>query len=661
MNAPPPDAVAIAPELDALHRLLDSLLHGPARNAATNPSGGLLDAGQWAAVERLGAALDRAQAHWVSGYFAGVAAVHASEHPARVASAHVLTILYGSETGHGAALAARLAQAAQARGLAATLVDMRDYKTRRLQDERTLLIVTATHGEGDPPQPARDFFEFVEGRKAPRLPDLRYGVLALGDQSYEHFCAAGRRLDERLAALGAQRLSARLDCDVDYEVAAQAWIDEMVARLENELAHAALAAVPAHGRAADPSEPAHPPAAPQDREIRVPAYRREHPFRATVVENLVLAGRGSTRETRHIELSLAGSGLAYAPGDALGIVSQNDPAVVEALLEALHLHEAALVDVAGRVTTLGEALTHDCEITLATPRFLEHWDALSGGKPAFAGMSAAERRAFARTHHIVDIVRRYRLPQVEAQAFVAGLRPLQPRLYSIASSAQAAPEEAHLTVAPVRYTMHGERRSGVMSGLLADRAGIDATLPVYIHRNPHFRLPDDDRPIVMVGAGTGVAPYRAFMQERETRGGGGRSWLFFGERNFRTDFLYQAEWQGWLEDGVLSRMDVAFSRDRAQKVYVQHRLRARGAEVWQWLDAGANLYVCGDAARLAPDVHAALVDIVEHHAGLDREDAAEYLGEMQCEGRYQRDVYGWTAPATSAAAMRLATLRPRPR
>jgi sulfite reductase (NADPH) flavoprotein alpha-component len=666
-----------APELDALRRLVDSLLHtDPHARRAANPAGDLLDAEQWQLVERLGASLDREQAQWVSGYFAGVATAareraqrapvtqrdaapvtHTASAPA--APARSVTILYGSETGNGAAVAARLAEAAQAQGLAATVVDMRDYKTRKLKDERALLIVTATHGEGDPPQPARPFFEFIEGRKAPRLPELRYAVLALGDLSYEHFCAAGRRLDERLAALGGERLLARVDCDVDYQEAAATWTRDVLAALAAQASTAAPAPAAhafgasiggAAGAATAPAstlagvlalrQPGRAPLGPAAGEIRVPpGYGRERPFPATVVENLVLAGRGSSKETRHLELSLEGSGLEYAPGDALGIVSRNDPAVVAALLRALDLPASASVTVDGRATTLGAALTEAFEITLATPRFLDHWAALAGNSALFSDLDAAARRTFLRSHHIVDVVRLHPVRGLDPQQFVRGLRPLQPRLYSIASSHSATPGEAHLTVAPVRYMMQGERRAGVVSGALADRVDIDSTLPVYIHHNPHFRLPADQRPIIMIGAGTGVAPYRAFMQEREVQGGGGPSWLIFGERNFRTDFLYQTEWQGWLRDGVLSRMDVAFSRDRAQKVYVQHRLRERGSDVFQWLEDGANVYVCGDAAHLAPDVHEALVDVVTNRGGLDREAASEYLSGLQRDGRYQRDVY----------------------
>jgi sulfite reductase (NADPH) flavoprotein alpha-component len=362
-----------------------------------------------------------------------------------------------------------------------------------------------------------------------------------------------------------------------------------------------------------------------------------------LLENIPIVGRHSSKETRHIEVDLAGSGLAYQPGDSLGIAAANDPAVVAALLDATGLAGDAPVAVKGEQRPLAEALERDYEIAIATPRFLDQWAKLSGAAEleALRGEDKVkERRLFLHGHHVVDIVRRFRVPGLAAPDLLAGLRPLQPRLYSLASSLAAAPDEAHLTLAPVRYQLHGEGRCGVASALLADRVQPGDTLPVYVQENPHFRLPDDDEAaIVMIGAGTGVAPYRAFLQEREARAAGGRSWLFFGERNFRSDFLYQAEWQDWLKQGLLDRMDVAFSRDGPDKVYVQHRMRERSAELYAWLEEGAHLYVCGDAAAMAPDVHEALIQIVMREGRAGREAAEEYVRGLANAHRYQRDVY----------------------
>ncbi|MCK9541828.1 MAG: assimilatory sulfite reductase (NADPH) flavoprotein subunit [Novosphingobium sp.] len=589
---------------------------------------------QWRQVEALSRSLDPMQVRWLSGYFAGLDAGLRQPHQPQpafsaAASSRALTILYGTETGNAAELGKALQARASEKGLACTVSDMADYKVRQLAQEQDVLIVVSTYGEGDPPQPATGFFEFVEGRKAPKLDGARFAVLALGDSTYEYYCQAGKRLDARFEELGAERLAPRVDCDVDYEDAAESWIAAMVDRLAAE-AQAA------------PAPPA-PPAATAASPVAAPSlHDKRNPFPAPVIENLAIVGRGSSKETRHIEFSLAGSGLTYEPGDALGIAASNDPAVVSGLLDALGIAPDARFELKGQGFSLGEALTHRFEITAATPRFLDYWALLSEAaelKQLQHEDRAGERSVFLRTHHIADIVRRFPVADIQPQRFVSALRPLQPRLYSLASSLSAAPDEAHLTVAPVRYTLHGSARSGVASGLLADRAEPDTVLPVYIQNNPHFRLPADDTPILMIGAGTGVAPYRAFLQEREARGAGGKSWLFFGERNFRTDFLYQIEWQGWLKDGTLSRMDVAFSRDRAEKTYVQHRMKEQARDVFAWLEDGAHVYVCGDAANLAPDVHQALIDIVAGEAHTGREAAEDYVRSLQADHRYQRDVY----------------------
>lgn len=599
---------------------------------------------QWEQIDGLATSLNHEQAIWISGYFAGLSHRARSSvaaeagiaprqpfeaRPTAASATRLLTVLFGSETGNSKGLAKSLVEAAKAKGIEARLADMADYKTRGLKDEQDLLVITSTHGEGDPPQTALGFFEFLEGRKAPKLPQLRFAVLALGDSTYEHYCGAGKRIDQRLEELGAQRLADRVDCDVDYEDAAADWIATAVSKLAPSVSTAPKALVAA-------------PSVAPEQGVAPAVVDKKNPFQAAVIENIVLTGRGSTKETRHIELSLADSGLAYQPGDALGVVPRNDPVLVAALLEQLALSADAPVTVKQGATSLGAALTSTFEITAATPRFLDHWAEITNAaelQALRAADQAEARTAFLHNHHILDIVSRFPATGIDAGRFVAGLRPLQPRLYSIASSLSAAPDEAHLTVSTVRYTLHDLPRAGVASSYLAARDEADATVPVYIQSNDHFHLPDDDTPILMIGAGTGVAPYRAFMQEREARGASGRSWLFFGERNFRSDFLYQVEWQGLLKSGVLSRLDLAFSRDTAPKTYVQNRLRQQGRDIYAWLEEGAHLYVCGDAAHMAPDVHAALIDIVAEHGGLDRDGAGTYLSELQRDRRYRLDVY----------------------
>lgn len=606
--------------------------------------GSALTTDQWTQVNQLATSLSHEQAIWISGYFAGLshrarAGAAATEivelaPPSQVgadgaAATRLLTVLFASETGNSKTLAKALVEKVAAQGIQARLADMAEYKTRGLKDEQDLLVITSTHGEGDAPQTAVGFFEFLESRKAPKLPQLRYAVLALGDSTYEKYCEAGKRVDRRLEELGAQRLADRVDCDVDYEDAADAWIASVVTKL----APAAQAPASAPGASAATMRSGAPSPA---------TFDKKNPFQAAVIDNIVLTGRGSTKETRHIELSLADSGLTYQPGDALGVVPRNDPALVEAILEKLSLSADAPVTVKQGTISLGEALSGTFEITALTPRFLDLWSELTGSDELQALRAPDQkeaRAAFQHNYHILDVIGRFPAPGIDAARLVAGLRPLQPRLYSIASSLAAAPDEAHLTVSTVRYTLHDLPRTGVASGYLAARTEADATVPVYIQSNDHFHLPDDDVPILMIGAGTGVAPYRAFMQEREASGASGRSWLFFGERNFRSDFLYQVEWQELLKNGVLSRLDLAFSRDAAPKTYVQDRLRRQGRDVYAWLEEGAYVYVCGDSAHMAPDVHAALTEIVAEHGGLDREEAGAYLSALQRDRRYRLDVY----------------------
>ena len=595
---------------------------------------GALTLEQWQHVEALGRTLTPEQARWISGYFAGLDAGllrrgGTEVAPERAPQGRTLTILYGTETGNSRELAKATAAAAGERGLVPKLYDMADYKVRQLKDEQDLLFVVSTYGEGDPPQPAVGFFEFLEGPRAPRLESLRYSVLALGDSTYEKYCEAGKRIDLRLDELGAKRLKERIDCDIDYEEPAVAWNQAVVDLLAADLAAAAapsLAAVKA--RAATPAA--------------APVYDKRNPFPATVLENIRIVGRHSTKETRHVELDLSSSGLTYQPGDALGFAPRNDPAVVEQLLEATGLAGDAEVAVRGQCVPLAAALISRFEITTAAPRFVEQWAKLSEAaelKSLADPEALADRFDFLERHHIVDIVRRFPVAGVAAENLLAGLRPLQPRLYSIASSQAAVGDEAHLTVAPVRYELHGSARGGVASTEVADRLEMGDTIPVYIQENPHFRLPADDVPIIMVGPGTGVAPFRAFLQEREVRAAAGRSWLFFGERNLRCDFLYQLEWQQWLKDGVLSRLDVAFSRDADEKLYVQHRMGERARDIYAWLQEGGHFYVCGDEKNMARDVQDALIGIVASEGGLSREAAEDYVRQLIAEHRYQRDTY----------------------
>jgi sulfite reductase (NADPH) flavoprotein alpha-component len=593
--------------------------------------------------EAQGTELTPYESAWLSGYFAGLARARGTTAAAEEQAAHAqqralgtpaperICVLYGSETGNAAGLARGLAERLRSLDAAVEVADLAAYKPRSLERERTVVVITSTHGDGAPPEPARRFFEALEGPLAPKsLRELRFAVLGLGDSSYEHFCRAAKLLDERLAALGATRLLERVDCDLDFESPAAKWLDELLTRID------------LRSGAASRLDPLQPGDVTARAASVAPSYDRKRPFLATVLENQPLTGRGSSKETRHLALSLEGSGLEYLPGDALGICAPNDPALVDALIGTLGWSGSDPVVVDGHGIPLREALLARFDVCIASPRFLRAWAEASGAAPLLAlvpEQADAERRNFLRAHHLLDIVERYPVRSLAAETFVQWLRPLTPRLYSIASSRAAAPDEVHLTIGVVRYAQNGRARTGVASGHVAERVREGEALSVYVHPNACFRLPADPAtPILMIGAGTGVAPFRAFVQERATAGARGRSWLFFGERNFRTDFLYQTEWQAFLREQSLSKLTLAFSRDQASKVYVQDRLREHAREVHAWLEDGAHVYVCGDAQALAPAVHEALLTIIQEHAG-SRERAVERLQALADAGRYQRDVY----------------------
>ena len=589
-------------------------------------------------IDSVAATLDGPGLAWVSGYLAGIARGRSGS-SAAVALAGLptsaltesrrsegvrATVLYASQTGNGRRVAEKLAQSAAASGLAVRLVSAADYAPRELASERLLLLVTSTHGDGEAPDDLRALIEHLNGRRAPRLDRLGFAVLALGDSSYPRFCATGCFVDARLEALGARRLAPREDLDVDYAAPAAAWSERALFLLREQLAELGA---PRLALVTTPT--------PSSVQTGTP----EHPLELEVLTNQRITGRGSAKDVRHIELAGPGTALPYEPGDALGVWPVNPPESVARLLEVTGLEADAPVSIDGREQTLGQWLARDREITrLSRPvidaQLQRQADAdlarlLDGGNDAL-------RRVLS-DWQVVDLIAR--APRAwDAPSLVRALRPLVPRLYSIASSPLSADNEVHLTVAAVAYLHDGEQRYGAASRYLATRGG-DA-IRGYVERNNRFRLPTDtDRDIIMIGPGTGVAPFRGFLQHRVAQGARGRNWLFFGARHLTTDFLYQAEWLAALKKGALHRLDVAFSRDTAERIYVQRRIRERGAELLRWLEGGAHLYVCGDAQQMAHDVHAALIDVVATHGGHDREAATAWVDKLLAERRYARDVY----------------------
>ena len=571
----------------------------------------MLSPEQMRQAEQLSAQLAPRQLDWLSGYLAGLHSSPSAVPVLQTSEPPRATVLYGSQTGNGKLVAEQAAAAARNLGLAAEVVSMGDYKTARLKKERFLFVVVSTHGEGDPPDSAMAFFDFLRGTRAPRLPELSYSVLALGDSSYEHFCRAGRDLDARLRALGATPLAELTECDLDFERGAARWRD---------------ASVEALGRAATV-----PAAAPAATETAASAHHRQNPFNAPVLANIALNGE---RGTRHLELSLEGSGLAHRPGDSLGVWPQNSRERAAQTAALLGLEWDDEIELHGERAAVSEWLSSRLDIAALTPAALVRYAAVADIGDAFA--DSARTKQFAVGRDWRDLLRAHPPPPDGARAVLECVRRLTPRLYSAASSARAREDEAHLLVSrDFYYDAAGRIRFGVCSSYLEGlREGDSAK--VFVQQNENFHLPDDEgAPLIMIGPGTGIAPFRAFMEEREERGGKGKNWLFFGERRRREDFYYQTEWLAKLKSGALTRMDAAFSRDGAKKVYVQHKMRLRADALWAWMQDGAHIYVCGDERRMAADVHSELRAIIQARG----EDGDARLEKMRAAGRYQRDVY----------------------
>lgn len=580
------------------------------------------------------AALNPLQLAWLSGYCwsqAGGQAVQpgigtpAAAAPAPAAEPLRVAVISASQTGNARKVAAELQQRLAAAGVNAVHAAAADYKPKNIAGEQLVLLVTSTQGEGEPPEEALSLYKLLSGKKAPKLSGLKFAVLGLGDSSYPMFCGAGKSFDELLAKLGGERLLERQDCDLEYQAEAAAWLDKIVP-LVGSLA-AAPAATTGTGNASGSPAPAAPAS----------AYNKANPFPATLLARQKITGRDSEKDVRHIEIDLSGSGLQYRAGDALGVWFENDPAVVDEILAAVSLKGDEPVNVGGQGKTVREALLHDWEIGLNTPQFVQGYAEISGNPEL--KQAAADASAYAAANPIAGIVSQY--PAALTAEQLAGLlRPLAPRLYSISSAPEEVGEEVHLTVGVLRYEHNGIPRTGAASGFLGGRLEEEGIVRVFVEENPRFRLPENpDTPVIMIGAGTGVAPFRAFMQQRAVNGDSGKNWLIFGNQHFTQDFLYQTEWQGWAKDGLLNKYDFAWSRDQEEKIYVQHKIREEAAELWQWLQQGARIYVCGDASRMAKDVEQALLDTIAEQGGLSADDADEYLDNLRQEGRYQRDVY----------------------
>ena len=574
------------------------------------------------------------QLNWLSGYLAGIAAHKVSAELAvaqDVAPATDLvpdvsvTVLYGSQTGNSTGVARQLHGQMESAGCRVTLQSLANYNPRQLKKEQYVALVISTHGEGDPPDDALFFHEFLFGKKAPKLNDLKYSVLALGDSSYEKFCHTGKEFDERFSELGAERLHTRIDADVDYQAKAILW--------ESQWRETAESLQPASQGSERPKLSVVSSAI-----LQAPQWGKFEPFTASVLDSFRITGSDSGKVVQHVELSLEDSGLEYQPGDALGVWPENSDNLVAEVLEVTALDGDSRVDVDDDQISLKEALTQRKELTQVHPGLVEY---LASSNDLLQGLVAGERR------ELLDYIRQKQVVELLslalriwfAQELVDQLRNLTPRLYSIASSAEAVGEEVHLTVGLVSEERESVGRYGAASHFLTQLTG-DASVRVFVEPNRNFKLPEkDETPVIMVGPGTGIAPFRSFMQQREATAATGDNWLLFGNPHFNSDFLYQTEWQAWRKSGLLSRIDLAFSRDQNEKIYVQGRMAENAVELFQWLERGAHFYVCGDQQRMAKSVDETLHKIVAEQSGQGEGFASDYVQRLKREGRYQRDTY----------------------
>lgn len=547
--------------------------------------------------------------------------LNGSAHSKSVESQQI-TILFGTRTGNSRKAADLLQHKATEKGIKAVLADMNEYNPKNLKNETNLAIIVSTHGEGEPPLAAEEFYNYIHGSRAQKLENLNYSVLALGDKSYAQFCKTGADIDKKLQELGAKRIADRHDCDVDFLPTTGEWVSALLEKFEGS---APIASKPLNGSAV---------------KTTLPAYSKSQPFNAEILEKIKLNGKGSDKETYHFEISLKGSGLTYKPGDALGVFPVNSYSLIESILSLTGLSADDTVTAISTSTSLGEALKDHFEIGILSRDTIErHNQNLKSSELASILSDTVKLQQFIYGADVYDLLKAYPFPY-DAQGFVSILRTLQPRLYSISSAYEAYPDEVHVTAAALRYKQKDRSKNGTCSGYLADSSVVGDKIKVFIESNEAFRLPaDPSAPVIMIGPGTGIAPFRAFTQHRAETGSKGKNWLFFGDQHFTTDFLYQTEWLDYKKKGLLSRLSVAFSRDQREKYYVQHKLKEQSAEVIKWIEDGAFIYVCGDMKYMAKDVLNTFIQIVSDQKQLSLEQAREFVMDLRKHKRYQEDVY----------------------
>lgn len=539
-----------------------------------------------------------------------------------------LAILYGTETGNSKELAEMLAEKAAFKNISARVFSMYDYNYKKLNEEENVAIIVSTHGEGEPPDMAEDFHKYLTGERAPKLDNLNYSVLALGDKSYKYFCKTGEDIDLACKDLGAFRIAPLVKCDVDYENSADIWMNNFLLNL----APAVPVETPVVGEINqnilfNPTD------------AGITEFSKKNPYQATVLEKVKITGQGSNKEVYHLELSIEGSGMIYEPGDSVGIFTKNPDVLVEQIIKKTGFDPLQIVDLNNEEHPIEDALKHHLEITILSYDTLQKYYERTKNTDLQKLLNDDKKLDdYLYGHDLLDVLEDFPF-EWHAGKLVEILRQLPARLYSISSSMALVGEELHATVSVVRYERKNRLRLGACSTHLIDNIEIEDQVPIYIDKNPGFKLPANGSKMIMVGAGTGVAPYRAFLQHRESLDLKEGTWLFFGDRNLQSDFLYQTEWQKLLEAKYLEKIDLAFSRDQKEKIYVQHKLLENQREVFDWLENGAYFYLCGNMKYMAKDVNKTLLEIIRSQGGMSDEKAKDYVKKLKREKRFQTDVY----------------------
>ena len=585
-------------------------------NELTSP----LESAQLSSLNTAIESMTPTQVAWVSGYLAGIA--HLSNVPKVNAESRLtVTILYGSQTGNGKAIAESLGKQASAQGISAQVISMGDYRSRNIAKETLVLFVVSTQGEGEAPETAQDLYSYLHGKRAPDLSQLKYAVFGLGDSSYPQFNQAAKDFDTQLAKLGAQRLLDRVDADVDYQDTANSWIEQTITTSKDFIPEESNV-VPLTSSI-----------------IKKATYNKDKPYSATLEYNQKITTDAAIADIRHLVLSIDPEQIQYQAGDTLGIWFRNSPQLVSEILSATNLSAQQLVQINKNEIELEKALIEKLELTQLHPMLVKKWSELSSDEKLKAiANNDGQLRSYIYGRQVLDLVREYPVA-LDANSFIQVLQPLKPRLYSIASSQSVYEDEIHLTIGVVRYHTHGRKKLGGSSGYVAERLDEQDQVDIYVVENTAFRLPENgDAPIIMIGAGTGIAPYRGFLQQREANKDTGENWLIFGNRNFQQDFIYQAEWVNYRNNGLLNRIDLAFSRDQSEPLYVQHRIKENAAEIFQWLQQGAHIYVCG-STQLGNATHQALLDLIIEQARTTAEQANTFIDNLRHDGRYHRDIY----------------------